>query len=237
MNNQTPHCGCRQALGKIQIMRYSSIFLFVLITHLTLFSGCECREHQEVKYLFTSKELEINPYNIDDRFYLKNLSGDSVQYLVSSRNSSKVKYFGSSDECDRGYYLYEFNYTRIDSKDNQWEFLITLSSYPIFQNDIYYNGIGFAESTNPNQSNLKVASRGLLYKNDSIYDYHSSSSAPILFHKAISIGPNSFNDIYEITLNLQEYETDLWVAKVFYSIKIGIVGYTTNKNETWYLDI
>ncbi len=215
-------------------MRYYSIFLFVLITNLALFSGCQCREHQEENYQFTSKELAINPYNINDRFYLKNLSGDSVQYLVSSRNSSKEKYFGSYEECDRYYNQFEFNATRIDSKDDLWEFLITLSSYQIFQNGTYYKGIGFAVSINPNQSNLKVASIGLVYRNDSIYDSHGSSCPPIVFHKFFSLGTNSFSDIYEIALCSDYNGTNLWATKIFYSIKVGIVGFTTNKNETWY---
>ena len=99
-------------------MRHSSITLFILIIQLVLFSGCQCREHQTGKYQFTSKELEINTYNINDRFFLKNLSGDSVEYFVSNRNSSMEKDFGNSDEYQCDYELYELNVTSIDSKDN-----------------------------------------------------------------------------------------------------------------------
>jgi len=155
--------------------------------------------------------------------------------LVSSRKSSKVKYFGSYEECDRYYNLYELNVTRIDSKDNLWEFIITLSSYQIFQGGAYYKGIGFAERINPNQSNLEVASIGLLYKNDSIYDRHGSSCPPIFFHKLISLGTNSYNDIYEITFCSEYLGPNLWVKTIFYSVKQGLVGFRTSKNDLWSL--
>jgi hypothetical protein len=143
-------------------MRYSPIFLFVLITHLALFSGCQCREHQTGKYQFTPKELQINPYNINDRFILKSLSGNSMQYLVSGRYSSMEKAFGNSDECQRDYKLIESNVTSIVSADNIWKFSIILNSYIYYEGGTNYKVIGFDECTNPNQSNHIVASIGLL---------------------------------------------------------------------------
>ena len=217
-------------------MRYSSIFLFVLITQLALFSGCKCREHEIAKYQFTSRELEINPYTINDRFYLKNLSGDSVEYLVSSRNSSMEKFHGNSDEYECDYELYESNVTSIVSKDNLWKFSIVLNSYPELHDGTYYKEIGFNEYTYLNQSNKLMASLGLLFYNDSIYDKYYYG-AKLVFHKLFSLGPKQFNDIYETTLFQENSGTGLYATKIFYSIKLGIVGFTTNQNETWYLDI
>ena len=216
-------------------MRHSSITLFILIIQLVLFSGCQCREHQTGKYQFTSKELEINPYNINDRFFLKNLSGDSVEYFVSNRNSSMEKDFGNSDEYQCDYELYELNVTSIDSKDNLWKFTITLSSHPVLYDTIYYKGIGFSQYTYSNQSNKSMASIGLTYNNNSLYDKYYYGTK-LLFHKNISLGPKSFIDIYEIILFQANYGTNLYAKKIFYSIKLGIVGFTTNENETWYLN-
>ncbi len=202
---------------------------------LLIFSGCACREHQDSKYTFTSEDLVINPYQKNELFTLSNLSGDSVQYLVSNRISTMEKAFGNSDECDRAYDLYESNFTTILSKDYIWRFGIRLNSFPAYQDSAFYHVIGFDQWTNSGQSDLLVASIGLLYRNGTLYNNQGSTSAPIIYHKTISLGPRSFDYTYEISMNLQQSGVEYWATTIFYSVKQGLVGFKTNNDELWYL--
>jgi len=194
----------------------------------------KCHEKQLGYYNFSPQDLQINPYSGNELIKFQNLSGDSLHFSVGSRVSNMTKkYQVHQDENNCNYYMLATNNMVISSNSNSWQFSITLHSYPSATSNIYDKVIEF-ESSIPGQSKKTISNANLLYEPDTITGYQWNYS-DLFFHNSLTLGSKSFNDVYEIELFLQEATIDKWVNKIYYNIKQGIVGFSTNQDELWYL--
>ena len=198
------------------------------------FSCDKCQEKQIGYYEFTPQDLQINPYYGHEVILFQNLSGDSLNFSVGDRKTNMIKASQvHQDDCNGNYYMLATNTMVVSSISNSWQFSITLHSYPTATSNIYDKVIEF-EASIPGQSKKTISNANLLYEPDTITGYQWNYS-DLFFHNSLTVGSKSFTDVYEIELFLQEATLDKWVNKIYYNIKLGIVGFSTNQDELWYL--
>jgi hypothetical protein len=122
----------------------------------------------------------------------------------------------------------------ISSNVNSWQFSITLGSNPTTTSNIYERVIGF-EASIPGQRKKTLSDRYLLFEQDTITGYQNAYGPDLIFHTSLTLGLKSFTNVYEINLIRGDLNADYWVNKIYYTINLGIVGFSTAQNELWYL--
>ena len=200
-----------------------------------LFSCNQCDEKQSGYYKFTPQELQINPYYGHEVILFQNLSGDSLHFSAGDRISNMIQvYPNHEDECKGNYYWLETNNIVISSNSNSWQFSITLTSTPTATSNIYDKVIAF-EASIPAQRKKTLSDANLLFERDTITGYMYNYT-DLFFHTSLTLGLKSFTDVYEIKLFRSDGNVEYWVNKIYYTIKLGIVGFSTQQNDLWYLD-
>jgi hypothetical protein len=214
------------------------LYYLLLIGVTISFCGCnknKCNEKQSGSYNFTPEELEIIPYHGHEVLIFQNLSGDSMNFSAGDRISNMNQlYTNPQDECQGNYYLLERNNIVISSNSNFWQFSLTLQPSPTQTSNNYTKKIGF-EALIPNQSQYTFSYSAFLFDQDTITINPHASTSELIFHYTLVLGLNSFKDIYEMGLQRSNGGIEYWVNKIYYSIDLGIVGFSTNQNEIWYL--
>jgi len=219
--------------------RKNSIFYFFLVCVSWWFYGCsKCPEKQVGNYKFTVKELQINPYNGNEILLFRNLLQDSIQFLVGDRQSDIIKVYSIYEEgdCKGNFTSVETNNTLICSNPNTWQFSIFLRFFPNPTISGFYKSITLAAVIREQNKNSN-SQTSVIFEKDSItgYDYYWPYG-DLIFHKSLTLGSKSFTDVYEIELKLQDATINKWVNKIYYNIKKGIVGFSTNLNVIWYVE-
>ena len=219
-----------------------SIYFLLIIVICFFSTGCnKCTEHKIAVLQFTPKEQLINPYNGHEALIFRNLNGDSINLIGQGRSSNFTNrhehIVGNSSDCPGDFISMERDLTVFLSKDNLWQFVIILSydfSFTDLKSD---NTLLFDEYTLPLEKNPSISGAQINFETDTIFDnYYNHRDTLLQFHKSISLGLKTFNDIYEILLVEQIYGNGVWATTLYYSIKQGIVGFRTTEDELWYLD-
>jgi hypothetical protein len=210
-------------------------YLIICCISIFFLCGNKCHEKQLGYCNLSPQDLQINPYNGNELIKFQNLSGDSLQFLVGSRVSNITKkYSPNQDEYSCNYYMFETNNMVISSNSNSWQFSIILHSYPTGTSNIYDKVIEF-QAFIPEQSKNSFSQRYLLFEQDTITGNQYSVGPDLIYHTSLTLGLKSFTNVYEITLGPSDVKVDYWVNKIYFTIKQGIVGFSTNQNELWYL--
>ena len=214
---------------------HKGINLFAICCISLYFFSCNgCHEYQSGKYNFTHEELQINPYNGHEVILFQNPSGDSLHLSAGERKSEIIRiYPNQEDECKNNYHVLEINNIVLSSNGNSWQFSITLAPIPTTTINGYNKSIGFSVSI-PGQSKKTQSSASLMFEYDTITGYEYNYSE-LFFHPSLTLGSKSFTDVYEIKLFRSDMTVEKWVDKIYYTIKLGIIGFSTNQNELWYL--
>jgi hypothetical protein len=210
-------------------------FFVISCISLYFFSCNGCHEYQSGKYNFTREELQINPYNGHEVVIFQNLSNDSLHFSAGERTSEIIRiYPNQEDECKNNYHVLEVNKIVLSSNSNSWQFSISLAPIPTMTINLYDKSIGFDVSI-PGQSKKTQSSAALMFEHDTITGYYENYSN-LGFHPSLTLGSKSFIDVYEIELFRSDMTVEKWVNKIYYTIKQGIVGFSTDQNELWYLN-
>jgi len=211
---------------------------FIFFGILFCFSCCnKCHKKQLGYYDFSPQDLQINPYNGHEVLLFQNLSSDSLLFSAGSRESYMIETYNSQhDEYNCDYYVLEKNDMLITSNNNSWKFSILLSTCPSPSTSGFYKTITFG-SVLKEQTIETNSQSTVIFERDTItsYNYYWPYD-DLIFHKTLTLGPNSYTDVYEVDLIREDVNFDNWVDKIYYNIKKGIVGFSTHANELWYFD-
>ncbi len=213
-------------------------YLLLICISFWFFSCGKCPEKQTGKYNFTSEELQINPYNGQEVLLFRSLLEDSVNFSVGDRISDIVKVYPiyvDDGECNGNYTVVETNSTVITSNSNSWQFSIFLRFFPNPSMPGYYKSIKFG-AVIPGQNTKTNSDATVIFERDTITGYNYSwPYGDLIYHKSLTLGSKSFTDVYEIELIRNNVTIDNWVNKIYYTIRQGIVGFSNNQNELWFL--
>jgi len=217
-----------------------SATLLLIIAALTLSNCHKCVENQLATYKFSTDELRINPYVGNEVFIFKSLSGDSLKLTVNSRSSTSLKRYqnynasGSSSDCPGDYVTLESNITPITSSNNSWSFLVRLFMEYSFSNNTALKLISTEVTYLPGQQNYSISTGTSRFETDTLFCYETSGSP--VFHNTLTLGPKTFQNVYEVALVTQVIKNERYATYLYYSVAEGIVGFATYPSEIWYLD-
>jgi len=161
-----------------------------------------------------------------------------VHFSVGDRISDIAKVYPiyvDDEECNGNYTFVETNSTAISSNSNSWQFSIFLRFFPNPSMHGYYKSIKFG-AVIPGQNTKTNSAATVIFERDTItgYNYYWPYG-DLIFHKSLMLGTMSFTDVYEIELIRDNVTIDKWVNKLYYNIDQGMVGFSTNQNDLWYL--
>lgn len=208
---------------------------------ITLFTQCKkCEEHQ-VGFVKPSPDcLSINPYSGNEFLIYKNSAGDSVLFNKGIRGNStenKYQYYSTAEyhECRGDYYIIESNNTTFKSINKLWEFSINLTFGYYYHFPPTDTIIQFQMYTDRNNHVKGLSHRDLVFGKDTIYNSTTLFDTGYVFHKTLTLGQTTYNNIYEILLTSDSgAEFDI-ALKEYYSITYGLVGFSTFYGENWFL--
>lgn len=207
---------------------------------LILFTQCnKCEQHQSGNLTLTPDDLTINPYTGNELIIFKNLNGDSAVFGQGSRiKTIETQYqyaAGENNGCRGDYVELESNSTTFKSINTLWRFSIMLSFEYHFSDNSSSRFISFRMSSDQTQNYHGYSDRDLKYDVDTLYNRIYLTDTAYQFHRTLTLGQKSFNNVYEIKL-IGSPVSDELATCLYYSITEGIVGFITNRDENWYLD-
>jgi hypothetical protein len=181
----------------------------------------------------SNQEKNVIPYNSNDRMVFENSKGDSISYSVDSAFVSYLgrMYKGGGTEVSDYYDVYNYSLSLKD-KSGKSDFIDLCPALP----DYISNG-------HKGQMYLRI---GLDYPNNINYQptfdcyldttkFNSMLDGVINFHSTITIAGREFNNVYELKSTLQPNDSYEYFTSCFYSMTRGVVGFTTNKGDSWSL--
>jgi hypothetical protein len=218
----------------------TTYYFLVCSFFLILFTSCnKCEQHQTGFLTLTPDDLTINPYTGNELIIFKNLNGDSAVFDQGNRIKTietQYQYAPWENNGCRGDYVeLESNNTTFKSINTLWKFSIMLSFDYHFPDNGSARFISFKMSSDQTQNYHGYSDRELKYDVDTLYNRIYLTDTAYQFHRSLTLGKNSFNNVYEIKL-IGYLVSDELAIILYYSIPEGIVGFITNRNENWYLD-
>jgi hypothetical protein len=216
--------------------RLPAVFFQFLLLAIATTSCCNSELIRNVH--FSPQALAINPYTGTDEIHFRSLQGDSLVLTGDYRTSESYEHYPYAKEgtdCKGDYVEMEKNITQLTSTSYEWRFKISLDFYYYPSYDSAAPYIRFESNNLSDSSYDNETSRGAFFWTDTIYDRGMFLNNYYDYHPEVSIGPNSYENIYEFFL-IQAYSLhNDWVDTLYYSIQTGIVGFKTHLGETWYL--
>ncbi len=227
-------------------MNNKPLFYFLLFVCSISGSCNKCVQEQVAALRFSPEELSINPYNGIEEFAFKNLNGDSVQLFGGMRigknirvdqwspNAAKEDHNG----CSGNYYDEDFNSYEIRSG------AATTTYFSIKLRFLYDFGAPMAmkefELEFFSQVNSQPGGDGFdghyLFRADTLMKIIHSRDSILSYHPMLSLGPRSFQKVYELSCGNPDGSNPEWFSMAYYSIKQGLVGFKTNTGTLWFLD-
>jgi len=186
---------------------------------------------------FTQSDLNINPYKGNEQLVFRSLTGESFNIAIRGRYKNRNEMYGYKDYSDRNKCKGDYYYSERDETGfnnvGSWLFSIILSFDYTLDNPVYDKTIEFmVVLENGASPSYSVAH----FNPDTIYDKYPSRDSVYLYHKSITLGPKSFEKVYELFLYRSLNLNGDWATSLYYTIKEGIIGFNTNLGKKWYLD-
>lgn len=210
--------------------------LFFLILTLLFSTGChKCVQNNLADLRFTSEELAIIPYPVQDTLVFISEALDSIEYIFYSREIHTSKYFeiGSEEaklyhnDCMGDFYETEQDITILRQKsDSSGSMQMYLTFKYSFDHPIYDKEITLRLFNNT----YGVGSFIYNFEKDTILKSYPSQT--LNFYPVIQIGPRIFSNVYEFICDTtQQYQ----IQKAYYSITEGVIGFEQKDGPIFYL--
>ena len=210
----------------LNIILLSSIFL--------TFSQCkkESVDPEEIvgikrgEIKLSNAELNIVPYQVGDSLNFKDSLGNTQIFIVESRRTHLKRYYknGGTDSSTDYYDIENLTVSLSSNNNNFFSFSLDapLPSY-VSNNNINKNYFIV-------RCNLLGSMNYYFFPNyiDTTDFYYTLQGTSIPHHPTFTILNNTFNSVYELTDNSPE--------KIYYSTSIGVIGFRTEDDTSWYLD-
>jgi hypothetical protein len=74
------------------------------------------------------------------------------------------------------------------------------------------------------------------FKFDTLYNEPYKGDSIVSYKPLITIGPKTFNNVYELFCVNPDDRQQEWISIAYYSINQGLVGFKSHFGKTWYLD-
>jgi hypothetical protein len=88
----------------------------------------------------------------------------------------------------------------------------------------------------PKANNVSSMTFSLAHFNgDTIFAKYPSFDTVYIYHDSLSLGPRSYFKVYEFVLHFSSLRNDEWATNLYYTIKEGVIGFSTNTGNKWYL--
>jgi hypothetical protein len=209
--------------------------LLILIVCMT----CCCDSHMIEDLRFSSSDITINPYVENDQLSFIDQTGSSLIVTIQSRSRNgghtyPYHDYDNPNKCKGNYFNSEIDVT--DTKSTgPWYFQITLSFDYSFNNPVYDKSIEI-DVNHPKANNVSSMTFSLAHFNgDTIFAKYPSFDTVYIYHDSLSLGPRSYFKVYEFVLHFSSLRNDEWATNLYYTIKEGVIGFSTNTGNKWYL--
>lgn len=207
--------------------------LVLVCTILIFFTSCYKERETSYPPEYKLGDVELSkternflPYQLGDTIIFKDSLGKSQLFAVESKLTFLPRYYKNEPASNLiEYYDVEVQQTLLtDGKGNSFGFELV----PPLPANLTKNNI------NKNQFNISFRMQGASSNFFSSYIdttdfYFDFNGVSIPFYPSITILNRTFNNVYELSNSLP--------GLIYYNINLGIVGYKTGDNTTWYLDI
>ena len=195
-----------------------------------------CSSHMRADLHFTQSDLNINPYKGSEQLVFRSLTGESFNIAIRGRYKNGSDMYGYKDYSDKNKCKGDYYYTERDetgfSNVGSWLFSIILSFDYTLNNQVYDKSIEFMVDL---KNGAPASYSEAHFNSDTIYDKYPSRDSVYIFHKSITLGPKSFENVYELFLYRSLNLDGEWATTLYYTIKEGIVGFNTDLGNKWYL--
>jgi hypothetical protein len=225
------------------MIKRSGIGAMVGLCGLLIVTGCKrCEQSELASLAFTPPEMKINPYSGKEVLTFISLGGDTIVFPAGTRSLLQDQYFRYDYEtakldhngCQGDYYYTQQDYTgRWDSIHKSYFALRLGFLYTIARPmaGMYFDM--FFSTGNPDSYGFDG---DFCFETDTLLNRSGSNDSIRKFHPLLAIGPRSFEKVYELYGYNYKEKTKEGIPFAYYTIKEGLVGFLTNKGETWYLD-
>ena len=212
------------------------LLTLLIIAAIITLTNC-CSSHMRADLHFTQSDININPYKGTELLVFRSLTGESFNISIRGRYKNGSDMYGYKDYSDKNKCKGDYYYTERDETEfnnfGSWLFSIILYFDYTFNNPVYDKSIEFMVVL---QNGAPSSYSEVHFNHDTIYDKYPSRDSVYLYHKSITLGPKSFEKVYELFLYRSLNLNGDWATSLYYTIKEGIVGFNTNLGKKWYLD-
>ena len=224
---------------------YRKNLLLALLICLAALGSCKKKDNTADPvclgtYKFSSPDLAILPYPTKDPLVFKSNEGDSIVFSSRGRESSMKtvwKYPLNPSGYQGDYYSCEENSAGFISPNSDVLTFRLYFSNPFTRPTVLkYISLGLVAD------NSGTCSFGAIFRFDegTLFTYIPDTS----FHTggyikavddSLKLGPVYYKNVYELVAPGFTYYCPSFFARVFYTIKEGVVGFTKSTGKTWYL--
>jgi hypothetical protein len=217
------------------------LLLFILI--LLLFAGCKkhsdtgCVENLLGTKSFTAEEKLIQPYLLNDSLVFYNDSlNDQYTFSCKSCQDYYIRY-GSNGFFDPWYQgclgdYYKLEYVEVQFGVQSVNHLYISETCPV-PNDTTYTEKGLQVYIQLTTSGFEDFRGVYAFQKDTLFNYpHNTYSRVDQFIDTITISNKLYHKVYllEGSMDSPFFET---INKVYYTIKDGVLRFSTTKNNVW----
>ena len=227
------------------------ILLFTLLSFLYSCSKIDkkstpCNDTRIGTLRFSPEDFKVVPYTHAQTLIFKSDEGDSVLYNYLKKDStffSLSQYGYYRVGCLENYFTIEKRLTLFNNPDSG-KIIINMSFSDPFEDRVVskflYFSIYFSDGF-PNNDYL-CGFKGLYvftsdsiktYKKDTVYNGFVKT-----FHQHVVLGQVQYDSVYELQGSKQSLyyiPCTEYLATLFYTFKLGIIGFQLNTGKTWYL--
>lgn len=223
----------------------TQLFLVVL-SMLLIFSSCHdkvCHQKELASVMLTPSDFQIVPYNGKETLVFKSVSERTITYLGNNRNyetrivtenPQEYSYSG----CKGTYYETNGSVVFFQAAQGFDRFSINMYFTNLFDSSFSKKLIQFGLEFNGDS--IRTFGAEYYFSEDTLYSgkpKYGVSTSIKGFYKTIKLGQKYYNNVYEFNGDYESRDIQTeWISSLYYNFSNGILGFTTNKGKSWYLE-
>jgi len=211
-----------------------------------IFNSCHemvCLEKELPSVKFTPSDFQIVPYDGKETLVFKSLNARSITYYGNNRNyetrivtenPQEYSYSG----CKGTYYETNGSIVFFQAAEGFDRFSINMYFTNSFDSGFSKKLIQFGLEFNGDS--IRTFGGEYYFSEDTLFSgkpKYGVATSIKGYYKTIQFGQNYYNNVYEFNGDYESGDKQSeWISSLYYNFSNGIVGFSTNKGKSWYLE-